>query len=52
MKKFLFIVFAVSILSACNHSKVESNNVNDSTQVYSMQVDSTQVDSMQVDSVK
>ena len=28
MKKFLFIVFAVSILSACNHSKVESNNVN------------------------
>lgn len=47
MKKFLFIVFAVSILSACNHSKVESNNVNDS-----VQVDSVQVDSMQVDSVK
>lgn len=47
MKKFLFIVFAVSILSACNHSKVESNNVNDS-----VQADSTQVDSMQVDSVK
>lgn len=47
MKKFLFIVFAVSILSACNHSKVESNNVNDS-----VQVDSMQVDSMQVDSVK
>ena len=47
MKKFLFIVFAVSIVSACNHSQVESNNVN-----YSTQVDSTQVDSMQVDSVK
>lgn len=46
MKKFLFIVFAVSILSACNHSKVESNNVNDSTQVDSMQVDSMQVDSV------